>query len=50
MTAPTITNTVFKDINTDGTLTVPVDSTGYDAWMHTDDYYLGKYNWTKVEQ
>lgn len=49
-TAPTITNNTFQSINTGGTLTVPSDSTGYDIWMGTGDYYLGKYNWTKVEQ
>ena len=25
-------------------------TTGYDTWMGTGNYYLGKYNWTKVEQ
>jgi len=29
---------------------VPSGSTGYDVWMGTGDYYLGKYNWTKTEQ
>ena len=50
MTAPTITNTTFNSVKTDGTLTVPSGSSGYDVWMGTGDYYLGKYNWTKVEQ
>jgi len=49
-TAPSITNTTFQNIKTDGTLTVPSGSTGYDVWMGTEDDYLGKYNWTKVEQ
>jgi len=48
--APTILANTFQDIKTGGTLTVPVGSTGYDVWMGTGDYYLGKYNWTKVEQ
>ena len=50
ITAPTITNTTFKNINTNGTLYVPQGSSGYDTWMGTSDYYLGKYNWTKIEQ
>jgi hypothetical protein len=49
-TAPTISNYTFRDIKTGGTLTVPSGSSGYDVWMGTGDYYLGKYNWTKVEQ
>ena len=49
-TAPTIQDWTFQSIKSDGILTVPVGSTGYDAWMSTDNYYLGKYNWTKVEQ
>jgi len=50
ITAPTIQSYTFWNVKTGGTLTVPVGSTGYDIWMGTDDYYLGKYNWTKVEQ
>ena len=50
MTAPTIESYTFQDIKTGGTLTVPQGSTGYDVWMQNDNYYLGKYNWTKVEQ
>jgi hypothetical protein len=49
-TAPTIDYRAFQDIKTGGTLTVPQGSTGYNTWMGTSDYYLGKYNWTKVEQ
>ena len=49
-TAPTIQSYTFYNIKTDGTLTVPAGSTGYDVWMGTGNYYLGKYNWTKVEQ
>ena len=49
-TAPTIGNTTFGTIKSGGTLTVPAGSSGYDTWMGTGDYYLGKYNWTKVEQ
>ena len=48
--APTITNNTFQSIKTNGTLTVPSGSSGYDVWMGTGDYYLGKYGWTKVEQ
>ena len=49
-TAPTIASTTFQNVKTSGTLTVPQGSSGYDVWMGTGDYYLGKYNWTKVEQ
>lgn len=50
ITAPTIQSSTFRDIKTNGTLTVTQGSTGYDVWMGTGDYYLGKYGWTKVEQ
>ena len=49
-TAPTIQSSTFYNVKTGGTLTVPAGSTSYDVWMGTGDYYLGKYNWTKVEQ
>ena len=49
-TAPTIQTSTFRDIKTGGTLTVPSGSTGYNTWMGNGNYYLGKYNWTKVEQ
>ena len=49
-TAPTIQSRTFLNVNTGGTLIVPAGSTGYNVWMGTGDYYLGKYNWTKVEQ
>jgi hypothetical protein len=49
-TAPTIRTTTFQTIKTNGILYVPTGSTGYDTWMGTGNYYLGKYNWTKVEQ
>lgn len=50
-TAPRITQSdVFKDVKNNGTLYVPQGSSGYDAWMATTTYYLGYYNWTKVEQ
>ena len=49
-TAPTIQNTTFQNVHTGGTLKVPSGSTGYDVWMGTGNYYLGLYNWTKVEQ
>ena len=49
-TAPTIESSTFQNVKTGGTLYVPSGSTGYDVWMGTDDNYLGKYNWTKVEQ
>ena len=49
-TASTIQSNTFRNVNTGGTLTVQAGSTGYDVWMRTSNYYLGKYNWTKVEQ
>ena len=48
--APAIVSDTFQNVKTGGTLRVPSDSTGYDTWMGTGNYYLGKYNWTKVEQ
>jgi len=48
-TAPTISTSTFRDVKTNGTLIVPAGSTGYDVWMETGNYYLGKYNWTKNE-
>ena len=49
-TAPTIQNTTFQGVKTNGTLTVPQGSSGYNTWMQNANYYLGLYNWTKVEQ
>ena len=46
--APTISSNTFNHIKSGGTLHVPVGS-DYSAWMSTDNYYLGKYSWTKVE-
>ncbi len=49
-TAPTLGSYPFAEIKTNGTLYVPIGSTGYDTWMQNVEYYLGFYNWTKVEQ
>ena len=49
-TAPTIDGSTFRNVKTGGTLIVPQGSSGYDTWMQNANYYLGKYNWTKVEQ
>lgn len=49
-TAPTISSSTFFSINQNGTLYVPTGSSGYDVWMSTGEYYLGFYNWTKIEQ
>ena len=46
MTAPTIASSTFRNIKTGGVLKVPTGATGYDAWLSTSDYYLGKYGWT----
>lgn len=48
--APTISGGTFASVGQNGTLYVPQGSTGYDTWMGTGNYYLGLYNWTKVEQ
>ena len=54
MSAPGIKWDTFKDVGSNGTLYVPIGSTGYDSgvynWMATGNYFLGKYGWTKVEQ
>ena len=49
-TAPTIKSDTFQNVKTGGTLYVPNGSSGYDTWMQNANYYLGLYNWTKVEQ
>ena len=49
-TAPTIASSTFMAVKKNGTLTVPAGSTGYDVWIGTGYFYLGMYNWTKVEQ
>jgi hypothetical protein len=49
-TAPTIKSGTFRNVHTNGTLTVPSGSSGYDTWMQNANYYLGLYGWTKVEQ
>ena len=48
--APSIKSLTFQYVKTGGTLYVPTGATGYDTWMGTGNYYLGKYNWTKIEQ
>lgn len=47
-TAPAIQSNTFINTKPNGTLHVPAGS-DYSTWMSTDNYYLGKYNWTKVE-
>jgi hypothetical protein len=49
-TAPKIQSGTFEEVASNGTLYVPRGSSGYNVWMGTRNYYLGKYNWTKVEQ
>lgn len=48
--APTINMRTFYNVKTGGTLYVPTGSSGYNTWMKTSNYYLGKYGWTKIEQ
>lgn len=47
--APSVVSTTFIGIKSNGTLHVPQGSSGYDTWMSTENYYLGKYNWSMVE-
>ena len=44
-TAPTVATTTFQSIATGGTLKYYCDSSGYDAWLSTENYYLGLYEW-----
>lgn len=48
-TAPSMHMSTFYNIKTGGTIKVPAGSTGYDTLMSNDNYFLGMYNWTKVE-
>jgi hypothetical protein len=48
-TEPHITPRVFENIRANGTLYVPSGS-DYSTWMGSGAFYLGLYNWTKVEQ
>ena len=46
LTAPTINYKTFQNVPTGGKLYVSANATGYDVWMRTGNYYLGKYSWT----
>lgn len=47
MNAPQVYYKTFFFCRRNGKLYTPNGSTGYNnTWMRTDDYYLGKYNWT----
>ena len=48
ITAPTINNNTFLNVKSGGILKVPAGS-DYSSWMSTNNYYLGKYNWTVQE-
>ena len=48
--APNIVSRTFENIKSNGTLYVPQGSNGYDVWMQNENFYLGLYGWTKVEQ
>ena len=45
-TAPSVHSESFRNIKNGGTLYFPEGASGYDAWMSTSSYYLGRYNWT----
>lgn len=47
--APTIQSTSFQNVSIGGILYIPKGGTNYDAWMGVSNYYLGKYNWDKVQ-
>lgn len=49
MNAPSVLGGTFLGVSHDGTLYVPIGSSGYETWMN-DQGNLGIYNWTKVEQ
>ena len=49
MEAPTLSNGTFSSVANNGTLYVPIGSSGYETWMN-DRGNLGYRNWTKVEQ
>ena len=49
MNAPSVNPGTFASVKANGTLYVPVGSSGYETWMN-DQGNLGLYGWTKVEQ
>jgi hypothetical protein len=50
VSAQKVYSSTFKNVKEGGTLYVPIISSGYDEWMKTSNYYLGKYNWTMVRE
>ena len=48
LTAPTVVNATFRNIASNGTLTIYEGSTGYNTWLGTGNYYLGKYGWNQT--
>ena len=49
MTAPSVLPGTFNVGSYNGTLYVPIGSSGYETWMNNQGN-LGMFNWTKVEQ
>lgn len=49
MNAPDVVPGTFYGVKNNGTLYVPIGSSGYETWM-SDEGNLGYHNWTKVEQ
>lgn len=47
-TAPNIENYTFFGVKNNGVLYVPAGAAGYNVWLGTGNYYLGKYKWTKI--
>lgn len=46
ITAPTLNESVFTLVSSNGVLYYPSGATGYDVWLSSGYGYLGYYNWT----
>lgn len=46
ITAPTLNESVFVLVSSNGTLYYPSGATGYNVWLSNEYGYLGYYNWT----
>lgn len=46
LTAPTLNESVFVLVSSNGTLYYPSGATGYNVWLSNEYGYLGYYNWT----
>lgn len=48
-TVPIVQQATFRGIGENGVLTYPSAVTGYEQWLSTSNWYLGYYNWNKVD-